>query len=90
MSLNLTELLYVSDSSDEETALLVIGVLSAQNNSAARSSIRQTWKTLARGKKIKLFFLIGKGFCPIHPNDRKSEMSCEAFEFPSDSGEWLE
>ncbi|KAJ1519454.1 hypothetical protein ONE63_004744 [Megalurothrips usitatus] len=64
-------------------ALLVIGILSAQNNYAARNSVRQTWKSFTEQRKIKFFFLVGTGVCPIHPYDRKSDLSCEALDLTS-------
>ncbi|XP_034256300.1 UDP-GalNAc:beta-1,3-N-acetylgalactosaminyltransferase 2-like [Thrips palmi] len=67
-----------------EKSLLVVGILSAQNNFAARSSIRKTWKTLLNKTNHKFYFIVGSEFCPIHPVDRKSDLTCESLELPSD------
>lgn len=62
----------------DKKSLLVIGVLSAPNNFAARRSIRKTWKTLVDKSKHKFYFIIGNQACHIHPADRKSDLGCES------------
>lgn len=67
-----------------ESAFIVIAVLSAQNNFKARASIRDTWKSLTNRPDVRFYFLIGRNICLTHPTDRKSPLACEALEFQSD------
>ncbi|XP_047002458.1 UDP-GalNAc:beta-1,3-N-acetylgalactosaminyltransferase 2-like isoform X1 [Schistocerca americana] len=58
--------------------MLVIGILSAQNNSERRQAVRDTWINLIKGDaRIKYYFVIGSEVCPVHPSDRSDEWSCE-------------
>ncbi|KAF6211191.1 hypothetical protein GE061_014306 [Apolygus lucorum] len=57
--------------------LLMVGVLSAQNNSVQRQAIRSTWGTLLRDKPAKMFFIIGSRTCPVPPADRTTLYTCE-------------
>lgn len=56
--------------------LLFIGIMSSQNNSEARQSIRDTWLNLTEKKDIKYFFVLGKEICNIPPEDRMYKEAC--------------
>uniref|UniRef100_A0A146KPX9 Hexosyltransferase n=2 Tax=Lygus hesperus TaxID=30085 RepID=A0A146KPX9_LYGHE len=61
----------------KERELLVVGILSAQNNSLQRQAIRSTWGTLLRNKPAKMVFIIGTRTCPVPPTDRTTLYTCE-------------
>lgn len=56
--------------------LLLIGIMSSQNNFEARQSIRDTWLNLTDRQEIKYFFLIGKEICNVPPEDRIYKEAC--------------
>lgn len=56
--------------------LLLIGIMSSQNNSEARQSIRDTWLNLTAQQEVKYFFLIGKEICNVPPEDRIYKETC--------------
>jgi hypothetical protein len=56
--------------------LLLIGVVSSQENLLMRNAIRETWKNLVDGHNTQLKFIIGKDICNIPLADRLSKYDC--------------
>jgi hypothetical protein len=56
--------------------LLLIGIMSSQNNFEARQSIRDTWLNLIGQQEVKYFFLVGKDICNVPHEDRIYKEAC--------------
>ncbi|PSN48328.1 hypothetical protein C0J52_03410 [Blattella germanica] len=56
--------------------LLVIGIISSQNNFDARKSIRDTWLKLTDQQNVKYHFVVGSEICRIPPEDRLYKETC--------------
>lgn len=56
--------------------LLLIGIMSSQNNFEARQSIRDTWLYPTEQENVKYFFLVGKEICNVPPEDRIYKEAC--------------
>lgn len=56
--------------------LLLIGIMSSQNNFEARQSLRDTWLNLTAQEEAQYFFLIGEEICNVPPDDRIYKEAC--------------
>ena len=56
--------------------LLLVGIISAQDNFEQRQSIRDTWLKLVDEMNIKYYFVIGSETCDIPLEDRVYKESC--------------
>nr|CAD7459129.1 unnamed protein product [Timema tahoe] len=67
----------------KDNHLLIIGIMSGQNNSEERQTIRDTWGSLVDSKRVRYYFLVGEQICDVPPEDRVDEFSCEEWLPPS-------
>lgn len=87
----LVNLFFPLDTHDISEMLLIIGIMSAQNNIEYRNSIRETWlKLVYNDPRFKYFFIIGKHSCPIPLADRLDNFTCNTWNasFPKGNKQW--